>query len=113
MNLDDYRITYNLADWERIALRNGEICAPIGAIRAINALCDEVERLRQRVAELEQGLEVATEIINSRTSELETLERQAAPVLYLCTKCGGANYGCKCESLKDCTEPLYLGAADA
>lgn len=50
MNLEDYRITYNLADWERIATQSGEICAPIGAVRAVNALCDEVESLRKQQA---------------------------------------------------------------
>lgn len=48
--------------------------------------------------------------------------RAAIPVLYACTKCGGANYGCKCEGLNDCTIPLYdnraaidelVGARDA
>ena len=34
-----------------------------------------------------------------------------APDLYGCTKCGGANYGCTCATLKDCTVPLYTRAA--
>ena len=30
-----------------------------------------------------------------------------APFLYGCTECGGANYGCNCESTKGLTIPLY------
>ena len=32
------------------------------------------------------------------------------PALYQCTNCGGANYGCTCGSMKDCTAPLYTSA---
>lgn len=46
MDIECYRVNYRLADWERIALTNGDFCVPIGAVRAVNALCDEVERLR-------------------------------------------------------------------
>lgn len=53
-----YRINYRLDDWERIAAERGELCAPIGAVRAVNALCDEVESLRQQVRE-QQGEPVA------------------------------------------------------
>ena len=55
-----YRINYRLDDWERIAAERGELCAPIGAVRAVNALCDEVESLRQQVRE-QQG-EPVTEV---------------------------------------------------
>ena len=40
-------------------------------------------------------------------AQLSLEARAAIPVLYACTKCGGANYGCKCAGLNDCTIPLY------
>ena len=46
LDIHCYRVNYNLPDWEAIARVHGEICAPIGAVRAVNALCDEVERLQ-------------------------------------------------------------------
>lgn len=47
-----YRINYCLSDWEDISAGMGELCAPIGAVRAVNALCDEVERLRSLLADI-------------------------------------------------------------
>lgn len=41
-----YRANYDLAAWERITNGWRLHVAPPGAILAINALCDEVERLR-------------------------------------------------------------------
>jgi hypothetical protein len=51
MDLKDYRTNYNVEAWERIAAENGELCAPIGAVRAVNALCYEIERLEEHLAE--------------------------------------------------------------
>lgn len=43
MNLNDYRTTYHAESWENVAKVNGIMCAPIGAVRAVNALCDDIE----------------------------------------------------------------------
>jgi hypothetical protein len=53
LDIATYRINYDLAGWQKIADEHGHMCAPFGAILAVNALCDEVEKLRQRVDELE------------------------------------------------------------
>lgn len=116
---------------------------------------DEIRRNRVAIAEMEKGLNSATEIINSYASAIDELvgalndlkdefarvfpiyyysepwalesnsvwnsaratitkynhivdaNKMVLPALYLCTKCGGANYGCGCDSFKHCTVPLY------
>lgn len=44
-----YRINYEQAAWDRAEAEHGLLCAPVGAVRAVNALCDEVERLRAAI----------------------------------------------------------------
>jgi hypothetical protein len=42
-----YRVNYAIKPWEEAAETSGNYCAaPFGAILAVNALCDEVERLQ-------------------------------------------------------------------
>ena len=49
-DIECYRINYNIDGWKRISEEHGYLCAPFGAILAINALCDEVESLRKDAA---------------------------------------------------------------
>jgi hypothetical protein len=44
-----YRVNYEQAAWDRAEAEKGFFCAPIGAVHAVNALCDEVERLRAAI----------------------------------------------------------------
>ena len=46
-DISTYRANYDRAAWERITQGWRLHVAPPGAILAINALCDEVERLRE------------------------------------------------------------------
>lgn len=51
MDIAAYRITYEPEAWTRIAKETGNYCcSPLGAVLAVNALCDEVERLRAELA---------------------------------------------------------------
>lgn len=58
--------------------------------RELAAAIAERDGLREQVERMREALEFAPE-----------------PFLYGCTECGGANYGCKCESTKGLTIPLY------
>ena len=102
-----------------------------------NDMAGIIETLRQRVKELE-GYEAAwIETAKHRDRaerELAALkidngltiaymsgfrdgkkdaQKHGEPVLYQCTKCGGANYACDCDSFRYCTKPLYEGRGDA
>jgi hypothetical protein len=46
-NIACYRANYEIRPWKEAAETSGNYCAaPFGAIIAVNALCDEVERLQ-------------------------------------------------------------------
>lgn len=52
-----YRENYEPTYYERAAAKMGsQLVVPLGAVWAIRALCDEVERLNARVRELESRL---------------------------------------------------------
>ena len=68
---------------------------------------DTIDTLRQRVAELEADNGLTIAYMSGFHDGKKAAQQHGDPVLYQCTKCGGANYGCMCESLTGCTEPLY------
>ena len=48
-----YRTNYQPEYWQSVANKVGNQCAaPVGAVLAVNALCDEVERLHKQRDEL-------------------------------------------------------------
>ena len=51
VDIATYRINYDRAAWQRVADEQGHLCAPFGAILAVNALCDEVERMQAVMSE--------------------------------------------------------------
>lgn len=86
--------------------------------------CGQMSQAQAAIAELVVALsELCTRIDIDGASPLDSSEYGYAlaaitkhqqpttadqkPALYLCTECGGANYGCRCDSLKHCTVPLY------
>lgn len=74
---------------------------------------EELVMLRQRVKELEvdNGLTIA--YMSGFRDGKKDAQKHGEPVLYQCTKCGGANYACDCDSFRYCTKPLYEGRGDA
>jgi len=56
-HLDCYRTNYNPDFWRGYAESVGRECsAPFGAVLAVNALCDEVERLQAQIDLLREAL---------------------------------------------------------
>lgn len=90
---------------------------------------DEIRRNRAAIAELVGALKVIVEpyddfppavlaeiapdwlpqasALITKYNHIVDANKMVLPALYLCTKCGGANYGCGCDSFKHCTVPLY------
>ena len=116
-------------DWRRIAehMEYQWRCCSEG----FNARCGE---LRQRVKALESEVVANERIARDLENKLAALNvdngltiaymsgfrdgkkdalKHGEPVLYACTKCGGANYACDCDSFRYCTKPLYEGRGDA
>lgn len=59
-----YRINYELAAWEKVAEVNGFLSAPFGAILAVHALCNEVERLQQQIADMSEAATLNAELMD-------------------------------------------------
>ena len=101
-------------------------------------MTDIIEALRQRVKALESEVVANERIAMDLENKLAALnvdngltiaymsgfhdgkkaaqkdaQKRGDPVLYQCTKCGGANYACDCDSFRYCTKPLYEGRGDA
>ena len=56
MNTNDYRVTYDVEFWKKECEAKGHCSSPFGAVLAVNALCDEIERLRGQVRVLREAL---------------------------------------------------------
>lgn len=90
LNTSDYRVNYDRDGWEKIRAASGEVCVPFGAILAINALCDEVERLQAQLDQVPHGAKRCPHcgdhrLVSFRTCKLEGFED---PGYRHCTGCG-------------------------
>lgn len=84
-----------------------DAAAEISRLRAdLATLKQEKDHLIRRDSEWSDKFRHANELAERNGLELLALKQAQEPVLYQCTKCGGANYGCTCDSLKYCTAPL-------
>ena len=70
-----YRINYNSKYWANVAAKVGNQCSsPVGAVFAVNALCDAYEEIAKQRDELLDALEraeAAMEICSDWMSEIE------------------------------------------
>ena len=100
--------------------------------RELAAAIAERDGLREQVERMREALEYTRDFIASRggcwpdlaiqvekalsttpatslRQEISTAQKEpgVGPFLYGCTICGGANYGCKCNTTEGLTIPLY------
>ena len=55
LDLHAYRTTYDIEFWRKQSEEVGHCSAPFGAVLAVNALCNEVERLRNALSYYTMG----------------------------------------------------------
>lgn len=90
LSTSDYRVNYERAGWEKVRATQGEICVPFGAILAINALCDEVDRLQAQLDRAPHGAKRCTHCGSHHLVELRTSKHEAFDKLGYrhCADCG-------------------------
>ncbi len=55
--IECYRINYDVEYWKNVVEKVGNHCSsPFGAVLAVNALCDEVDRLNEKLQVAEDCL---------------------------------------------------------
>lgn len=90
MKTSDYRANYDPAGWEKIRAEIGEFCVPFGAILAISALCDEVDRLQAQLNQVPRDAKRCPHcgdhnLVHFRTCQHEAFEE---PGYRHCSNCG-------------------------
>lgn len=110
IDLDELKRLRNEVERNRAA-----IAELVGALKPFAGMLLDAEHLSRRTDDSmvfainSNGFTVG-DLRNARaaiTKHQQPTTTEQKPALYLCTECGGANYGCGCDSFKNCTVPLY------